>query len=127
MKTGAIGVRLRLTAWKVSEMYFTSEYCMMFSIEAETHRTSRSVLLPAGTSQYIAFGMFLFTVIMVAIVANRDRMKSSSSGFVIFGFLFIIILWCTYLCFDNFDSKSFKVQIVIMAACFKIILLELTN
>ena len=50
MKTVAIGVRLRLTAWKVSEMYFTSEYYMMFSIEAETHRTSRSVLLPAGTS-----------------------------------------------------------------------------
>ena len=50
MKTVAIGVRLRLTAWKVSEMYFTSEYCMMFSIEAETHRTSRSVLLPSGTS-----------------------------------------------------------------------------
>jgi hypothetical protein len=33
--------------------------------------------------------MFLFTVIIVAIVANRDRMKSSSSGFVIFGFLFM--------------------------------------
>jgi len=34
--------------------------------------------------------MFLLTVIMAAIVANKARMKRSSSGLVIFGCLFII-------------------------------------
>lgn len=49
-KTVAIGVRLRLTAWKVSEMYFTKEYCIMFSIHAEIHRTAMFNLLFGGIS-----------------------------------------------------------------------------
>jgi hypothetical protein len=49
-KTVAIGVRLRLTAWKVSEMYLTKEYYIMFSIDAEIQRTAMFCLLFGGIS-----------------------------------------------------------------------------
>jgi len=49
-KTVAIGVRLRLTAWNVSEMYFIKEYCIMFSADAEIQRNVKFSLLFGGIS-----------------------------------------------------------------------------
>jgi len=49
-KTVAIGVRLQQTAEKVSEMYFTKEIMIMFTIENEIQRTAMFCLLFGGIS-----------------------------------------------------------------------------